>query len=244
MTDADLKTVTIGNIVARDLRTARIFKKHGIDFCCGGKKSLEQVCQAKNIDPDLLEQEILSVTEDLPIQGSNATNWSMDFLVDYILNVHHAFIRERTPDLLFWSQKVSRVHGEKHPELILVDELFSALSDELEMHMFKEEQILFPYVRLITSAEKNQAKFSPPPFGSVVNPVSVMEHEHESAGIAITEIRRLTNDFTPPEDACNTYKAFYAGLKEFESDLFLHVHFENNVLFPGAAAMEKRLMRQ
>lgn len=241
-TDMDLKTETVGSIVANDLRTARIFKKYGIDFCCGGRKSLQLVCEAKKIDPVILEQELLSVSSDLPLQGSNAASWSLDFLIDYILNVHHVYIRERTPDLLAWSRKAARVHGEKHPELIQVDALFSALAEELEMHMRKEENVLFPYVRLIAAAEKTQAKISQPPFGSVLNPVSVMEHEHESAGAAIAEIRRITNDFTPPEDACNTYKAFYAGLKEFESDLFLHVHFENNILFPGAAAMENRLM--
>lgn len=228
----------IGEIVTGDLRKARVFRKYGIDFCCGGKKTLEQVCHDKNLDVQVLEYELSRVAGDVAGTVANADQWEADFLADYIVNVHHAYIRQVTPDIYAWAEKVARVHGDRHPEAVEVLKLFTAISEELAGHMMKEENILFPYVKHLCRLKKERATAEQSPFGTVKNPIHVMEKEHELVGELFTRMEKATNQFTPPEDACNTFRALYANLKEFEDDLFLHIHLENNILFPKAEAIE------
>lgn len=234
-------TATIGEIVTGDLRTAHVFRKYGIDFCCGGKKTLAQVCRDKNIDAEKLEADLNKVAGEPKTIESNADHWEADFLADYIINVHHTYVREAMPDLRVWAEKVARVHGHSHPEAVRIHELFTEIADELESHMVKEEMVLFPYIRQLCASKK--AGNAPPDaaFGTVHHPITAMEHEHEQVGILFTEIEKLSNNFTPPADACNTFRALYNNLKEFENDLFLHIHLENNILFPKAEVLEREL---
>jgi regulator of cell morphogenesis and NO signaling len=232
---------TIGEIVTRDIRKAKVFRKYGIDFCCGGKKTIAEVCEKKNIDPAKLSADLNESERDHSTMPGNPDKWELDFLANYIVNIHHAYVKNTIPVLLAWSQKVASVHGETHPETIRIAQLFGAIADELVPHMIKEENVLFPYVSLMVQASRENKKLSPVSFGTVDNPIRMMENEHEAVGELYMEIEKLSNQFTPPADACNTFKALYATLKEFEDDLFLHIHLENNILFPKAALLEKEL---
>ena len=233
---------TVGEMVAEDYRWAEIFKKHGIDFCCGGKKPLTAVCEEKQIEP----QQLIENYQNLLQEGGsrpthNFTEWEADFLADYIVNVHHKYVSENIPLLYEFTQKVARVHGGAHPELMEIARLFEAVAQEMTMHMRKEELILFPYIKRLVAAKKNQQEIAEPPFGTVENPIRMMEEEHDRAGELMKRIRQLSDNFTLPEGACNTYRVTFAKLNEFEEDLHQHVHLENNILFPRAKAMEAEL---
>lgn len=234
---------TIGEIVTKDIRKAKVFRKYGIDFCCGGKRSLEETCSKKNIDIGKLKKELDAVERDHSAMPGNPDEWDLDFLAGYIVNIHHKYVRNTVPVLLAWSQKVASVHGDTHPEAIPIAQLFAAVAEELMSHMKKEEHVLFPYITSLANAVRDNKTPKPAGFGTVKNPIRMMEHEHESVGSLFMEIEKLSGGFTPPADACNTYKALYATLKEFEDDLFLHIHLENNILFPKAAALEEELQK-
>ncbi|GIV61772.1 MAG: iron-sulfur cluster repair di-iron protein [Rhodothermaceae bacterium] len=234
---------TVGDVVAEDYRRAAIFKRFGIDFCCGGGLTVEAACERKGIDYQEVAQALLAFDS----AGSGTTepdprSWSPDFLCDYIVNVHHRYVREHLPTLVQFSHKVARVHGKDHPELIEMADLVEALREDLQQHMMKEEQVLFPYVKALVAARIQEVPVNPPPFGSVRNPIRVMEHEHDRAGELMKHLRTLSDNFTPPEHACNTYRALFALLEAFEADLHRHVHLENNILFPEAARLEQELI--
>lgn len=232
---------TIGEIVTKDLRKARVFRKYGIDFCCGGKRTLEQVCREKQISRADIENDLLNVGGEPRTTEANADTWEADFLADYIVNIHHAYVRKAMPDLRAWANKVAHVHGDRHPETIRVNQLFTEIADELSQHMMKEENILFPYIHELVQAKRNGGTNGSLQPGKVKSPVAEMEQEHERVGELFMEIEKLTDNFTPPADACNTYRALYINLKEFENDLFLHVHLENNILFPKAEQLDLEL---
>lgn len=229
---------TIGETVAADYRTAAVFKQFGIDFCCGGKRSIEQVCEQKGIDPALLAQAIEEVQKTAGRSDLNYNSWSLSFLADYIVNKHHVYVRERLPQLLEYAEKVAKVHGEKFPPNLEVAALVNTLRDELMAHMHKEEHILFPYVKVLEQAQKAGQPAPQPPFGTVAGPINVMEAEHEVAGAIMQRIREITGDYNLPAEACNTWRVLWSLLPEFEEDLHEHVHLENNILFPKALAME------
>jgi regulator of cell morphogenesis and NO signaling len=168
----------------------------------------------------------------------NADSWELDFLAEYIINVHHKYVREHLPSLQAWSEKVAKVHGEHSPETIRIAELVSEIASELSSHMVKEEQILFPAIVGMVKASKGDGI---PGFTRIEAPIQVMEHEHESVGNLFKEIEVLSNNFTPPAHACNTFRALYDLLQEFENDLFLHIHLENNILFPKAIVLRDQL---
>ncbi len=237
-----IKNETIAELVAKDYRKAEVFKKFGIDFCCGGKRTPEDVCREKQIDFNEL-REALAKTEQTSSSGAdmNFNDWELDELVDYIINVHHKYVRENIPLLQEFTGKVSRVHGTAHPEVVKIAEIFAAVAQEMTQHMMKEEHILFPYIKQLVVAEKNRRPMGAPPFSSVENPIRMMESEHDHAGNLVKQIRQLSNEFTPPENACNTYQVTYHKLREFEEDLHKHIHLENNILFPKAIALEGRL---
>jgi regulator of cell morphogenesis and NO signaling len=232
---------TVGELVAKDFRKAQVFKKLGIDFCCGGKKTLSEVCRTKGLEVADVEAELLAAEQ----QGNNSQidyqRWELDFLVDYIINYHHNYVRESIPFLTEVSQKVANVHGHLHPELIQVATVFAAIAQDLSLHLVKEENILFPYIKEMLAAKSAGQPLPASFFGDVANPIHVMETEHEGAGEDLSEIRKLTNNFQLPADACTSYTILFKKLEEFESDLLQHVHLENNILFPKALDLQQSL---
>ncbi|MFD2245136.1 iron-sulfur cluster repair di-iron protein [Pontibacter ruber] len=234
---------TVGELVAKDYRKAQVFKKYGIDFCCGGKKSLAQVCEEKNIDQDKLEQELNGLTDQATAGRENEyEKWDPAFLADYIVNVHHTYVREAIPALYEYTAKIARVHGARHPELLQIAKHFVNVANELEVHMPKEERVLFPYIKQLVEAKKNGQKVERPAFGTIQNPINMMEMEHESAGNEMESIRELSDNYTVPADGCATYRVAFSKLKEFEEDLHRHIHLENNILFKKALELEKEVL--
>ena len=221
---------SLGALAAKDLRKAQIFKKYGLDFCCGGKKTVKQACAEKGLDVTKIEQELqqadkMPATRPLPYD-----EWSLDFLADYIVNTHHSYVKKVLPDLRSYAAKVARVHGTRHPELLDIHQLVENLSSELSEHLVKEEQLLFPYIKEIVIAKRDIG---------IEDTVRMMETEHEMAGRDLEQIRALSNNFSLPEDACASYSLLYRMLEEFEDDLHIHVHLENNILFPKALQLQK-----
>ncbi|MBN8692051.1 MAG: iron-sulfur cluster repair di-iron protein [Bacteroidetes bacterium] len=238
------KEATIGEMVKNDYRKAEIFKKYGIDFCCGGKKTVSKSCQEKGVDVVELEKELKALdnnTQTLPSQDFDS--WELDFLADYILNTHHRYIIQANPVIFEYTQKVQRVHGERNPELVEIASLFMDLMNELNCHMMKEENILFPYIKNLAISKRQGKEVAAAGFGTVANPISMMELEHDAAGEIVEKLRNLTNNYAPPSNACNTYRVSFAKLKEYQDDLFQHIHLENNILFPKAIALEKELLK-
>ncbi|MBS1684389.1 MAG: iron-sulfur cluster repair di-iron protein [Bacteroidetes bacterium] len=225
---------TVGELVAEDYRVALIFKNHGIDFCCGGKRTVERACRDKEISVELIETEIFTIQNQGSAENHKFNEWSPSFLVDYIVNIHHAYVNNNLGLITEFANKVAKVHGDQHPENIRIADIWLEIAAELTTHMKKEELMLFPYIRKMES----EGKVPKSVFGTVVNPVSMMEAEHESVGDLMKEIQALSNNYTPPATACNTYRVLYAKLKEFQDDLFQHIHLENNILFPKIVKLE------
>ena len=234
-----LEKNTIGEFVAKDFRTAAIFSRHGIDFCCKGHRTIEEVCQIKKINEADLLEELEAVMDSKNDYGIDFNSWPLDLLVVYIEKTHHRYVEEKTPVLLQYLDKLCSVHGSSHPELFQINELFTGCAGELAQHMKKEELILFPFVKKMMEATKSHASVEPPHFGTVNNPIAMMMEEHDNEGERFRKIAALTNSYTPPADACNTYRVTFAMLEEFEQDLHKHIHLENNILFPKAKALEK-----
>ncbi len=232
---------TLGQIAAKDLRKAQIFKKYGLDFCCGGKKTVKQACAEKGLDATKIEQELQQADKLPSSRPLPYTDWSLDFLADYIVNTHHSYVVKTLPDLRSYAAKVRQVHGDHHPELIRIQVLVEAINAELTSHLVKEEKVLFPYIKALVAANNNTQPLQAAHFGTVQNPINMMEMEHEAAGEYLAEIRGLSNDYTLPEDACASYSLLYRLLEEFEEDLHLHIHLENNILFPKALETEKKI---
>ena len=235
-----LESKTVADLVTENIKTAHIFKKYGIDFCCGGGISIQKACEKANVDYELLAGELLNVDNSIS-RATNYNSWELDFLTDHIINVHHSYVEENIPLLLQYSERVAKVHGHHYTELLEIKELFREVSGELSAHMKKEELILFPFIKKLVLAKKEDTGLPTAHFGSVDNPIRMMEVEHEDAGEILRKIATLSNNYTPPEAACNTYRAFYAKLDEFEQDLHQHVHLENNILFPKSLQLEKEL---
>ncbi len=224
----------IGDLVASDYRTASVFKKQGIDFCCSGNRTIAEACDKKHVEAAALVQTLEAVTTQNEVSTTDYNAWPLDLLADYVEKKHHRYVKEKIVEIIPYLIKVARVHGERHPELAEVLDLFRGCAEEMTSHMEKEEQILFPFVRNMT-----EGNFKLASFGTVQNPISMMMNEHTAEGERFRRIATLTNDYTAPEDACNTYRVTYALLKEFEDDLQLHIHLENNILFPKAILMEQ-----
>ncbi len=233
--------MTIREIVAHDFRTAAVFQRHGIDFCCKGDRSIDDACRNRTVTTEEVLTDLAEATA-TPAGGAARFNaWNLNTLVTYIVGNHHAFVRDAIPVLLTHTQKVAAVHGNRHAELPEVARLFRAVADEMNSHMAKEEQILFPYIVSIEEASRNGGHRPSAPFGTVRNPIRMMEMEHESAGDAMARIRSLTSDYAIPEGACTTYRVCLQELEAFERDLHEHVHLENNILFPKAARLESEI---
>ncbi|SNZ01462.1 iron-sulfur cluster repair di-iron protein [Flagellimonas pacifica] len=232
---------TVADFVTENIKTAHVFKKHGIDFCCGGGISIENACAKNNVDQALLEKELV-VVDTISERILDYDKWAINFLIDHIINVHHTYVNESLPMLLQYANKVARVHGQHYKEVVEINKLIHDVANELLLHLQKEEEVLFPYIKQLVASQKEEGKSQvSSPFGSVNNPIRMMEHEHENAGNIFKEIARLTNKYSPPPEACNTFRALYAKLEEFEQDLHLHIHLENNILHPKAIALEEKM---
>ncbi len=234
----------VGQLVAKDYRTAEIFSSYGIDFCCKGDRTLEEVCDKKNIKiEEILENlnEILSKKVNNPLDYQS---WPLDLLVDYIEKTHHHYVEEKIPVIIQYVTKLCKVHGERHPELIVINELFTDAAGELTQHMKKEEIILFPFIKRMVKTLRQDDAVPLPHFGTVVNPISMMMKEHDNEGERFRKIAALSSNYTPPADGCTTYRVAFSMLKEFEENLHLHIHLENNILFPKAIEMETKIMEK
>ena len=227
---------TVGSVVARRPALSRVFERMGIDYCCGGKKTLEEASRKKGLEPEtlLLALDESVSSEDAPVVDVAAM--SLTDLIEHIEQTHHAYLRAEFPRLDGLTNKVASVHGKKDPRLRQVRETFMALQEELSGHLLKEEQVLFPMIRQLDASE------TAPVFhcGTLANPVGQMEQEHDQAGSALERLSELTDRHAPPDWACNTYRAMLDALSRLESDLHQHIHKENNVLFPRAIEMEAR----
>jgi regulator of cell morphogenesis and NO signaling len=232
--------ITVGQLVAERPSRARLFERLGIDYCCGGRAPLAQACTEKGLDVEEALRALEVGEPEAQVAGHDgflAAMTTMGELIDHIVARHHAYLREKLPHLEGLFDQVVAAHKASHPELQELRDVFAALKDELTLHMLKEEKILFPMIVQL------EAVLEMPHFhcGSISNPIRVMEHEHVDAGNALTLLRAMTSGYTPPADACARYRALLDGLAELEADLHLHIHEENNILFPRAAAAEDAL---
>lgn len=222
----------VGGIVAENFRTAKVFTAYGIDFCCKGDITLEAACEKNDVALDSLIRDLTEVAA-LP-EEVVYTSQPMNELIDHIVSTHHAYVENTIPPLRAYLQKLAQVHGDRHPELHVIKDLFFEAADGLTVHMKKEELILFPYIKAMQSAIENGFSLSQPHFGHIDNPISMMEDEHDAEGERFRRISELSDSYTTPADGCQTYRVAYAMLKEFEEDLHTHIHLENNILFPKA----------
>ncbi|WP_332025560.1 iron-sulfur cluster repair di-iron protein [Kaistella sp.] len=229
---------TIGDFVAENFRTAEVFKKYNIDFCCKGGRTVEEACDSKKVSPQQIYQELEEIVN-RKSEDIDFNSWPLDLLADYVEKTHHRYVEEKSAMLIPYLNKLCKVHGERHPELFEINELFIGSAQDLAAHMKKEELILFPFIKQMVEAKKNGEALPAPRFGTVENPVAMMKHEHEAEGERFVKIAELTNNYEFPDDACGTYQVTYRMLEDFQNDLHKHIHLENNILFPKAIAMEK-----
>lgn len=232
---------TVRELAVEIPEATRIFEKIGIDYCCGGNKSLEEACTTANISVDEI-LDSLELAEQTARAKQKDRNWQAEPLAELVAHInstHHKYTREEIARLGPLFDKVVSVHGKNHPELQNVRAAFRGMAQELTTHMMKEEAVLFPYIVRMEEAVIQKEPVLPPPFGSVQNPVAMMMHEHDSAGDALRTMRQASAGYTPPGDACISYQTLYKALGDFEKDLHQHIHLENNILFPRAIEMER-----
>ncbi len=229
----------VGKIVAENFRTAKVFTEYGIDFCCKGGIKLTDACSTRGLDVD----QVIVKLESAMQQADQAPYQSMTLseLIDHIVNIHHKYVEETITPLKFYVEKIARVHGDRHPELEVVKEEFFAAADALTIHMKKEELILFPFIKIMEESKASGKALPSPHFGHIENPIVMMEEEHETEGERFLKISTITRGYTPPADACQTYRVAFSMLQEFEEDLHTHIHLENNLLFPKALVLYQEL---
>lgn len=234
---------TVGEVAVSFPSTSRVFEQHHIDYCCGAYRSIADACAEQNIAVDDLISQLRRVSQEAPPPDvQDWTKTSLTKLIDYILETHHQYLYDEVPRLDQMLSKVIDAHGNRHPEsLIPLGGVFNSFEREIEDHLLKEERVLFPLIKEMETAQERGTSLPEFGCGSVNNPVRVMRYEHDNAGNALLEIRRLTDNHTPPEDACNTYRILFHGLLELEQDLHQHIHLENNILFPRVIALEDAL---
>lgn len=231
----------IGELVAKDYRTAAVFKKYNIDFCCQGNRTISEACEKKKLDVNPILTDLDNSLLEKEEGSIDFKTWPLDLLTDYIEKKHHRYVETQIGVIRPYLNKICSVHGERHPELFRIQEEFNTSTGELVKHMKKEELILFPYIRKMVTTNPSEKALETPHFGTVQNPIEMMMSEHTVEGERFRVISELSNDYTPPEDACNTYRVTFALIQEFEQDLHLHIHLENNILFPKAIELEKTL---
>lgn len=237
----DITQKSLAQIVTNNHLAATVFEKHHLDFCCKGKRSLLQACEENNLDvTEILSELDMAAQYNSSKAVTDHNELSLSQLADHIVTHHHQYVKKEMPAIAGYLQKIAAKHGCRHPEMLNVFEVFTALKEEMDMHMQKEEAILFPRIKEM----ENQLASGNPPTVQVTYlkaPISMMEQEHDHAGTAMAEIRKLTSNYTLPDDACTTYKLSFAALEAFELDLHQHVHLENNMLFPKALSLFKQM---
>jgi regulator of cell morphogenesis and NO signaling len=233
-------TKTVRDYAIETPQTIPVFEKFGIDYCCGGNRPLDEACAAVKANLDQVLKSLEAAIA-LPVRPSERElrSGSLAELISHIVKTHHVFVRTQVPEIESLIEKVYTKHGPNHAELGKIRTVFHGLGEELMAHLMKEENILFPYIERMEESVVAHDPILPPPFGTVANPVRMMEHEHDNAGIALKILREASQNFTPPADACTSFRALYTALENFEKDLHQHIHLENNVLFPSSLAMEK-----
>lgn len=236
---SELMNKSLAQIVNSNHRAAAVFEKYHLDFCCKGKRSLQQACTESAVPVETILTE-LEVTEQNPSDKViiNYMNLSLSQLADTILSTHHTYVKKEMPAIAQYLQKVASKHGVRHPEMRKVFEIFTAVKEEMELHMQKEEGVLFPRIKELEKQLLSGSKIHLN-ITYLKSPISLMEQEHDHAGAAMAEIRKLTGNYTLPDDACTTYRLSFAALEAFELDLHQHVHLENNILFPKAMRLFK-----
>lgn len=237
----DLNNQTVGAIVAKNFKTAAVFKKYGIDFCCKGGRTIEEACSDKEITSAEIMEEVNAAMQSTKQTSNDYNAWPIDLLADYVQKIHHKYVNDNGPQLLAYLEKINKVHGSNHPELAEIFEIMKLSIGDLAVHMKKEELMLFPYIKKMAAASNDNATITPPAFGSITNPINAMKADHEQEGERLMRVMELSNNYTPPTDACNTYKVAFALLQEFQDDLLTHIHLENNILFPKAIALEQTI---
>ncbi len=238
----EIKNQSVGEIVAKDYRAAQVFEQHRIDFCCNGGRSIQEVAQEQHLDLQELIQEIEEALTGEKQEQNDFESWPLDLLVDYIVKTHHKKAEEQIRTILPYLDKIVRVHGSHHSELIEINSIFKKVAGEIAAHQKKEEIMLFPFIKKMVQSKENNEAFNPP--RTVEDPVDMLTDEHDIQGEAFKKIAKLSNDFTTPEDGCNTYNLTLSLLRDFEKDLHKHIHLENNILFPKSLLLEKELKKQ
>jgi regulator of cell morphogenesis and NO signaling len=231
---------TVAELVRQRPERGRVFEEYGIDFCCHGQVPLDQACVLKGVDLVEVCRRMDDAESAAPADERDWTQVTLADLTEHIVAVHHMYLRRELPRLAGLIDRVVDAHGENHPELREVREVFAALQFELLSHMLKEEQVLFPMVRQLERTPPDERRGLRFHCGSIGNPIAMMEHEHDSVGKALRQLAHLTQNYRPPADACATYRALLSGLAELQGDLHRHIHKENNILFPAAAVLEPR----
>lgn len=234
--------MTVRDVAIEIPQSTRLFEELKIDYCCGGNRPLAEACSSAGIDVDNVIERLAEVTQ--PDHAAfDFQNLGLAELIAHILDTHHVFTKSEMARLQSLADKVLAAHGGNHPELVHVDELLTRLCDDLNPHMFKEEQVLFPYIARLVEAAGHNGRVPFAAFGTVNNPVRMMMREHDTAGEILRELRMLTSDYKVPADACISYRTLYQALEDFEKDLHQHIHLENNILFPKALELESTLKR-
>ncbi len=240
--ELEIKTSTVADVVRKDYRTAKVFKKYRIDFCCEGGKTIDQVCIERKIEPKELRNDLDSILAEEAPKMIAFDTWPLDQLIDHIEKKHHRYIEETAPLLKQYLKKVDAVHSNGAPYLTELYRVFDESAGNLAVHMKKEELILFPFIKGMVEAEKNGTPFTPPPFGSVGNPIDMMQAEHDAEGEHFRYMEELSNGYEIPNWACNTFIVAIKMLREFQDDLHAHIHLENNILFPKALELESHVL--
>ena len=235
---------TVREFVLEVPNATRVFDRLGIDYCCGGGRSLEQACATAHVTLEDVERS-LAEAETQPVEtGHDDASWlraPLFGLIAHIIQKHHYFVRRELTRIAPLLARVIASHGPAHPELLEVQRQFRGLGEELLQHMEKEEQILFPYLTQLEECESRRQPIAPPRFGTVENPIRMMMHEHESAGSVLRTLRAKTDNYRLPAGVCAGYESLFRALQEFEQDLHQHIHLENNILFPRAVELEDKV---
>jgi len=235
----------ISDIVRYDYRTADLFRKYEIDFCCGGKWPLDAVCKNKNLETEAIIEELEKIVRQIPSNAAlDFDSWDIEFLTDYVLNIHHRYLEKALPDIKEQVSKFLDGHLKNYPELAILEEIINRFMKEIPPHMKKEEEIFFPYIKHIYHAHKHRESYARLLIRTLRKPLEeVMLKEHEVTGSGLHQLRTATNNYTPPDNACITHKVTFAKLKELDKDLVQHIHLESNILFPKAIKMEQELLQ-
>lgn len=228
------ETTQVAEVASKFPATIRVFQRNGVDFCCGGKRPLSEVCEESGIAFDGLKGELQAAIDGPAPAVPSLVDMPLEQLTRWIVERYHVWLKDEMPRMSQMMDKVLRVHGERHPELAAVARTYAAIQADIVPHLMKEEQILFPYIERLASRDVGSSCF-----GTVENPIRMMEYEHEVVGGLLAELRRLTSGYTAPEDACNTFRGLYHAFSELEKDTHEHIHVENNILHPRALELER-----